>query len=112
MGAFLDSKTTQFRDAGGRRRPVEHRKLVKSYVDFIKASQHFYRIHIQRLCAKYGGIKELDDVAHRCRMSSTFPLALLLRFSLPTGYEGRHLDSRFYFISLLCFDEARLFYIY
>ena len=59
-----------FREASGKRKPVERRKAEKHYLDFIKSSQRFYRGYIQRLASQFGGIKELDEVARRLNLST------------------------------------------
>jgi len=60
----------QFHNEDGKRRPVEKRKTVKHYLDFIKSSQRFYRGFIQRLSSDFGDIPELLEVAHRCNLDS------------------------------------------
>ncbi|KAF1980446.1 hypothetical protein BU23DRAFT_8861 [Bimuria novae-zelandiae CBS 107.79] len=45
-------------------RVVELRKFQKSYMQFIKASQRFYRQYILNLDAQFEGIPELRKVAH------------------------------------------------
>lgn len=60
----------QFHNEDGKRRPVEKRKTVKHYLDFIKSSQRFYRGFIQRLSSGFGDIPELLEVAHRCNLDS------------------------------------------
>ncbi|KAI9791975.1 MAG: hypothetical protein M1816_003244 [Peltula sp. TS41687] len=55
----------QFQGDQGKKKIVERRKLIKHYLDFIKSSQRFYRAYIQRLASHFGGIPELDEVAHR-----------------------------------------------
>ncbi|KAL9006933.1 MAG: hypothetical protein Q9188_000309 [Gyalolechia gomerana] len=49
----------------GKRKPVEERKAGKSYLDFIKSSQRFYRGYIQELASHFGGIHEIEAVARR-----------------------------------------------
>ncbi|KAL8935816.1 MAG: hypothetical protein Q9211_004496 [Gyalolechia sp. 1 TL-2023] len=51
----------------GRKKPVEERKAAKSYLDFIKSSQRFYRGYIQQLASHFGGIHEIEAVARRFR---------------------------------------------
>lgn len=46
-----------------KKRPVEQRKVTKSYMDFINSSLQHYRIHIQNLASNYEGIPELAAVA-------------------------------------------------
>ncbi|KAI9877059.1 MAG: hypothetical protein M1830_004909 [Pleopsidium flavum] len=60
----------QFHDEDNKRRPVEKRKTVKHYLDFIKSSQRFYRGFIQRLSSHFGNIPELLEVAHRCNLDT------------------------------------------
>jgi hypothetical protein len=45
-----------FREGEGRKKHVERRKAEKLYVDFIKASQRFYRAYIGRLIANFSNI--------------------------------------------------------
>ena len=49
-------------------KPVEYRKTAKSYLDFIKDSQIYYRGFIQRLVSRFGGIPELNAVASNLRL--------------------------------------------
>jgi hypothetical protein len=49
-----------------RRKTVERRKAEKLYLDFIKASQRFYRGFIQRICSHFADLTELYAVA--CKM--------------------------------------------
>ncbi|KAI9826923.1 MAG: hypothetical protein M1832_005862 [Thelocarpon impressellum] len=55
----------RFRDENGKTKPVEMRKMVKHYLDFIKASQKPYRTYIRRLASHFGGIPEVEQVAHK-----------------------------------------------
>ncbi|KAI9805131.1 MAG: hypothetical protein M1825_000965 [Sarcosagium campestre] len=48
----------------GKTKPSEKRRLEKHYLEFIKASQIFYRGYIQRLCSEYASIPEMQKVAH------------------------------------------------
>ncbi|KAI4194899.1 MAG: hypothetical protein LQ346_003590 [Caloplaca aetnensis] len=50
---------------GKEKKPVETRKAAKVYLDFVKASQRFYRGYLQNLASQYGRIPELEAVAHR-----------------------------------------------
>lgn len=59
-----------FREAAGKRKAVEERKLVKHFLDFIKSGQRFYRGYIQRLASRFGGLQELDAVANRLTLST------------------------------------------
>ncbi|KAJ5562871.1 DNA/RNA-binding domain E.t1.c1-type [Penicillium sp. DV-2018c] len=54
-----------FREEHGKKKPVERRKLERHYLDFIKSSQRFYRGFIQHLSSHFGGIAELERVAHK-----------------------------------------------
>ena len=62
----------QFREAGGKRKPVEQRKAMKQYLEFIKSSQRFYRAYIQRLSSCFGGIPELEAVAGKFHPDGRF----------------------------------------
>ncbi|KAF2874127.1 hypothetical protein BDV95DRAFT_488515 [Massariosphaeria phaeospora] len=44
-------------------RVVENRKLTKSYLQFIKASQRFYRHYVLSLDKQFGGISEMRKIA-------------------------------------------------
>lgn len=44
---------------------VEIRKFQKNYLQFIKASQRYYRQHILNLDAHFDGIPELRKIAHK-----------------------------------------------
>lgn len=59
-----------FRETAGKRKPVEERKLVKHFLDFIKSGQHFYRGYIQRLASRFDGVRELETVANRLTLST------------------------------------------
>lgn len=48
-------------------RPVETRQLIKLYLHFLKGSERFYRGYIHKLSATFGGIPELDAVAHQVK---------------------------------------------
>ncbi|KAF2437982.1 hypothetical protein P171DRAFT_177410 [Karstenula rhodostoma CBS 690.94] len=54
---------TIFRKENRSERVVEFRKLQKNYLQFIKASQRFYRQYILNLDAQFEGIPELRKVA-------------------------------------------------
>jgi hypothetical protein len=47
--------------------PVATRHLMKLYLQFIKESQLFYRQYIHRLNTTFGGIPELEAVAHEVK---------------------------------------------
>jgi len=55
-------------------KPVESRKFTKVYLEFLKDSQRFYRDHIQKLNARFGGISELERVARQVKSDCTFGL--------------------------------------
>ncbi|KAL4883293.1 hypothetical protein BJY04DRAFT_30281 [Aspergillus karnatakaensis] len=66
--------------AGKKKKPVERRKLEKHYLEFIKSSQRFYRGYIQQLASHYGGIPQLEKVAHKFNfetLSATPPIQSL-----------------------------------
>ena len=54
-----------------RRQPGEHsvaiRQLTKFYLSFIKDSQRFYRDYIHKLSIAFGGIPELQAIAHQVK---------------------------------------------
>lgn len=54
-----------FREGSGKKKHVEKRKAEKLYVDFIKASQRFYRGYIERLTANFTNIPKVLDVARK-----------------------------------------------
>ncbi|KAI4289499.1 MAG: hypothetical protein L6R35_001234 [Caloplaca aegaea] len=54
-----------FRDLKGKKKPVEQRKTAKTYLDFIKSSQRFYRACVQDLGSRFSGIPELKAIAHK-----------------------------------------------
>ena len=54
-----------FRNAAGKKKHVERRKAEKLYIDFIKASQRFYRAYIGRLTANFTNIPRVVDIAQR-----------------------------------------------
>ncbi|KAI9883026.1 MAG: 60S ribosomal protein L2A [Watsoniomyces obsoletus] len=60
----------QFQHADAKRKVVEKRKLMKRYLEFIKSSQRFYRGYIQRLASQFGGIPELERVAHQFKLEN------------------------------------------
>ena len=60
-----DAFSLQFRDGEGKKKPVEQRKAMKLYLEFIKSSQRFYRSYIQKLAVNFGGIHEVEAVAGR-----------------------------------------------
>ncbi|KAK5951420.1 hypothetical protein OHC33_007476 [Knufia fluminis] len=54
-----------FRDAAGKKKHVERRKAEKLYIDFIRASQRFYRAYIGRLIANFTNIPKVVEIAHK-----------------------------------------------
>ncbi|CAD0039861.1 unnamed protein product [Aureobasidium pullulans] len=56
--------------------PVETRKFIKLYLEFLKDSQRFYRDYIQKLNARFGGIHDLERIA---RQSLKKPLSPQLK---------------------------------
>ena len=48
-------------------KPVESRKHIKFYLEFLKDSQRFYRESIQKLNARFGGIAELQRIARQVK---------------------------------------------
>ncbi|KAL9021053.1 MAG: hypothetical protein Q9185_001721 [Variospora sp. 1 TL-2023] len=63
-GAFEKRLLMLFRDLKGKKKPVEQRKTAKTYLDFIKSSQRFYRDCVQDLGSRFSGIPELKAIAH------------------------------------------------
>lgn len=55
--------TRQQLNKEGKSRAVETRLVTKQYLEFIKASQRFYRQFVLRLDRTYGGVPELRDIA-------------------------------------------------
>lgn len=47
--------------------------MDKYFLDFIKSGQRFYRGYIQRLGARFNGIRELESIVHRLTLSSAVP---------------------------------------
>ncbi|KAI9669795.1 MAG: hypothetical protein M1829_005050 [Trizodia sp. TS-e1964] len=59
---------SRFRAQGeASKRPVEKRKMIKHYLDFIKSSQRFYRDYINQLSSVFGAIPEILYIAHKFR---------------------------------------------
>ncbi|KAK6007277.1 hypothetical protein QM012_006285 [Aureobasidium pullulans] len=48
-------------------KPVETRKFIKLYLEFLKDSQRYYRDYIQKLNARFGGIQDLERIARQVR---------------------------------------------
>ncbi|KAI9760182.1 MAG: hypothetical protein M4579_001797 [Chaenotheca gracillima] len=65
VNARFRQELARFRGEDEKKRPVEKRKMAKHYLEFIKASQRFYRGHILRLSKEFGGIPELQEVAQK-----------------------------------------------
>ncbi|KAK4997741.1 hypothetical protein LTR66_002906 [Elasticomyces elasticus] len=63
----------------GKGKPLEMRKFMKSYLGFLKNSQRFYREHIQKLNAAFGGIPALEAAAHQVKADgvATYPVQSL-----------------------------------
>lgn len=64
--------------------PVAIRQLIKLYLQFLKESQSYYRQYIHQLNATFGGVPELELVAHKVKKdvlgeSSQASLSLELR---------------------------------
>ncbi|KAL8794869.1 MAG: hypothetical protein Q9195_002581 [Heterodermia aff. obscurata] len=59
------------RTSEGKKTPVEYRKTAKRYLDFIKASQRFYRVYIKRLASRFGGVPQLDAIAYSLRLDTS-----------------------------------------
>jgi hypothetical protein len=53
-------------------KPVETRKFIKLYLEFLKDSQRYYRDYIQKLNARFGGIQDLERIARQVRSDRTF----------------------------------------
>jgi hypothetical protein len=52
-------------------KPVETRKFIKLYLEFLKDSQRYYRDYIQKLNARFGGIQDLERIARQVRSDRT-----------------------------------------
>jgi hypothetical protein len=61
-------KSFQNCEGNGKKKPVEKRKLMKHYVEFIKTSTRHYRGYIQRLSSHFGGIPEVEEIAHKFKL--------------------------------------------
>ncbi|MCJ1283004.1 hypothetical protein MMC26_002331 [Xylographa opegraphella] len=72
VNKYYRKQLSYYKSGGGKRRIVEQRKYMKSYLDFIKASQRYYRSYIQKLAFHFGGIPEVDAIARK--LNSTAPL--------------------------------------
>lgn len=59
-----------FREETGRKRPVEKRKAEQRYIDFIKASQHFFRVYIIRIAGFFTNIPKVSEVAQKLNKGS------------------------------------------
>ncbi|KAI9843450.1 MAG: hypothetical protein M1837_006296 [Sclerophora amabilis] len=71
VNARFRKELSRFRGEDGAKKPVEKRKMSKHYLEFIKASQRFYRGYIKQLSLNFGGIPELERVAHRFERNQT-----------------------------------------
>ncbi|GAB7353219.1 hypothetical protein MBLNU459_g3739t1 [Dothideomycetes sp. NU459] len=69
LNARLRKQLTKLRKDRANRL-VESRKLTKLYLDFLKASQRFYREHIQTLNSRYGAITELERISRQAKLDS------------------------------------------
>ena len=58
---------SKFRKATAKEQPVATRSLIKFYLTFIKDSQRFYHDYIAELNGWFGGIPELETVAHQLK---------------------------------------------
>jgi hypothetical protein len=71
-----------FRSGEGQKKKVEHRKLDKVYIAFIKSSQRFYRGYIQRVASNFTDVPEIFGLAADLkldgRLSSLLVICLLL----------------------------------
>jgi len=45
---------------------------MKNYLEFIKSSQRYYRGYIQSLELRFGGIPEIETVAHKLAVHSQY----------------------------------------
>jgi len=45
---------------------------MKNYLDFIKSSQRYYRGYIQSLELRFGGVPEIEAVAHKLAVHSQY----------------------------------------
>ena len=54
---------------------MEIRKSQKNYLQFIKASQRYYRQHVLNLDAHFDGIPELRKIAHKWKDDGTLTTA-------------------------------------
>lgn len=59
----------QLRETAGKKKPVELRKMVTNFVNFIKATTKFYRGFIQRLASHFG-VCELEPVVEQFKLTS------------------------------------------
>jgi hypothetical protein len=57
-------------------KPVETRKFIKLYLEFLKDSQRYYRDYIQKLNARFGGIQDLERIARQVRSDRKSSLAV------------------------------------
>ncbi|MCJ1403274.1 hypothetical protein MMC11_006497 [Xylographa trunciseda] len=90
VNSYYRKQLTYFRNGGGKRRVVEQRKLMKNYLEFIKASQRYYRSYIRKLASHFGGIPEVDAIARKLNMAaheSYMKGAALIFLTAPIGGE-------------------------
>jgi hypothetical protein len=74
---------------------VEYRKLSKSYLLFIKASQKFYRQYILNLDTQFDGIAELRKIAHSWKNEGRSPLEIAgptNRYTAPANAQRKRLS--------------------
>ena len=60
----------------GTSRPVEHRKLIDHYIQFLKGTTNFYRTFIQRLVSHFN-IVELHPIVKQFNLEGTILSPLL-----------------------------------
>lgn len=70
VNAKFKAYLRSFREGAGKKKHVERRKAEKLYVDFIKASQRFYRAYIERLTANFTNIPKVVEVARKLSKES------------------------------------------
>lgn len=61
-------------------KPVETRKFIKLYLEFLKDSQRYYRDYIQKLNARFGGIQDLERIARQVRSDRTSSPTTITRY--------------------------------
>jgi len=63
---YFHGALSKLRKQGGER-VVETRQLIKLFLVWIKGSTSYYRTYISHLNATFGGIQELEEVAHHVK---------------------------------------------